>query len=249
MKALVYLLSALLTFASTAAAQEQPDSVAQPEATAEPPAAATPTEEAAPPTEEAAPPAAEEDQRGPYYRKVQGWLWLEGFAGPSSYDPDQFGSLSLSNVPNAPRVKGVEAGFAVGTPFGGPFFLGWFYRQANYGDYNLMKTGVEFQPTIRIPYVHIMFRVDLGFARMLNGNPYGLTDLSNGGIVATGGVGIRVPIVRWISFVASVDWSFVGLSMKGTDPSTSDSFNSWILGQQVTGTFGLTFQFIGVRKN
>jgi len=234
MKPLVILLSAILTFASTATAQEEPSSDVPPKAAAEPPAAAT--------TEP------EEDKRGPYYRKVQGWLWLEGFVGPSSYDPDQFGSLSVGTGPNAPRVKGPEGGFAVGTPFGGGFFLGWFYRQANYGDYGLMKTGVDFQPTIRIPYVHVMFRADLGFAKMINGNPYGLTDLSNGGIVATGGVGIRVPIVRWISFVASVDWSFVGLSLKGTG-ADGDPFNSWVLGQQVTGTFGLTFQFIGVRRD
>ena len=240
MKHVMFIMAALLLFSAIAAAQEE---------AATEPAAAEPAEPAA--AAEAAPAqqAPEEEKRGPYYKKVQGWLWLEGFAGPSSYDPDQFGSLSLSAVPNAPRVKGPEGGFAVGTAFGGPFFLGWFYRQANYGDYGLMKTGVEFQPTIRIPYVHIMFRVDLGFAKMVNGNPYGLTDLSNGGIVATGGVGIRVPIVRWISFVASVDWSFVGLSLKGTDPGTGSAFNSWILGQQVTGTFGLTFQFIGVRKN
>ncbi|MGB5695489.1 MAG: hypothetical protein WBM46_07560 [Polyangiales bacterium] len=234
MKRTVSLIAALLMFGTTASAQDEAGAVAEPEATAEAPATAAP--------------APKEDKRGPYYKKVQGWLWLEGFAGPSSYDPDQFGSLSLSNVPNAPRVKGPEGGFAVGTPFGGPFFLGWFYRRANYGDYGLMKTGVEFQPTIRIPYVHVMFRVDLGFAKMVNGNPYGLTNLSNGGIVATGGVGIRIPIVRWISFVGSVDWSFVGLSLKGDDPN-GNPFNSWILGRQVTGTFGLTFQFIGVRKN
>jgi hypothetical protein len=224
--------SAMMFLSATALAQDD-------SATTEAPAEATP---------EAA--KEEEDDRGPYYKKVQGWLWIEGFAGPSGYDPDQFGSLTLSGGgQNAPKVKGPEGGFAVGTPFGGAFFLGWFYRQANYGDYGLMKTGLEFQPTIRIPYVHIMFRVDLGYAKMINGNPYGLTDLSNGGIVATGGVGIRVPIVRWISFVGSVDWSFVGLSLKGTDPDTNQSFNSWVLGRQVTGTFGLTFQFIGVRKN
>ncbi|MGB5313611.1 MAG: hypothetical protein WBN38_16185 [Polyangiales bacterium] len=232
MKYVAMISSAMMFLSATALAQDD-------SATTEAPAEATP---------EAA--KEEEDDRGPYYKKVQGWLWIEGFAGPSGYDPDQFGSLTLSGGgQNAPKVKGPEGGFAVGTPFGGAFFLGWFYRQANYGDYGLMKTGLEFQPTIRIPYVHIMFRVDLGYAKMINGNPYGLTDLSNGGIVATGGVGIRVPIVRWISFVGSVDWSFVGLSLKGTDPGTSQSFNSWVLGRQVTGTFGLTFQFIGVRKN
>ncbi len=232
MKYVAMISSAMMFLSATALAQDD-------SASTEAPAEATP---------EAA--KEEGDDRGPYYKKVQGWLWIEGFAGPSGYDPDKFGSLTLSGGGrNAPKVKGPEGGFAVGTPFGGPFFLGWFYRQANYGDYGLMKTGLEFQPTIRIPYVHIMFRVDLGYAKMINGNPYGLTGLSNGGIVATGGVGIRVPIVRWISFVGSVDWSFVGLSLKGTDPDTSQSFNSWVLGRQVTGTFGLTFQFIGVRKN
>jgi hypothetical protein len=72
--------------------------------------------------------------------------------------------------------------------------------------------------------------------------------VSNGGIVATGGVGIRIPIVRWISLVASVDWSYVGLSMRGDDGG-GDRVDSWISGRQMTGTFGLTFQFIGVRKN
>lgn len=234
----VWLIGTLLTFGSTASAEDEAGTVTEPAVAAEPTTAAEPAA--------AATPEPEEKKRSPYYKKVKGWLWLEGFAGPSGYDPDKFGSLSLGTGPNAPRVKGPEAGFAVGTPFSGPFFLGWFYRQANYGDYGLMKTGVEFQPTIRIPYVHIMFRVDLGFAKMINGNPYGLTDLSNGGIVATGGVGIRIPIVRWISFVGSVDWSFVGLALKGTG-ANGDAFNSWILGQQMTGTFGLTFQFIGVR--
>ena len=40
------------------------------------------------PSEPADPPPAEEKKRGPYYKKVQGWLWIEGFAGPTAYDPD-----------------------------------------------------------------------------------------------------------------------------------------------------------------
>lgn len=232
MRHAIWIIAGLLVFGNTASAQDEVGTVdeAEPEAAAEAP-------------------KKEEDERGPYYRKVQGWLWIEGFLGPSGYDPDNFGSLSISNVPNAPRIKGLEGGFAVGTAFGGPFFLGWFYRQANYDQYKLMKTGLEFQPTIRIPYVHIMFRVDLGFAKLLNGNPYGLTNVDNGGIVATGGVGIRIPLIRWMSLVGSVDWSFVGISLRGDDPNTGARFQSWILGRQMTGTFGLTFHFIGVRKN
>ena len=241
MKYALWLIAGSVVLGSTASAQEEVGTVDDSQATA--------AESDAAPAADA--PKEEEEKRGPYYRKVQGWLWLEGFAGPSGYDPDAHGSLSLgSGTVNAPKVKGPEYGFAVGTPFGGGFFLGWFYRRANYDSYGLMKTGVEFQPTIRIPYVHVMFRVDLGFAKMVDGNPYGLTNVDNGGIVATGGVGIRIPIVRWISFVGSVDWSYVGISMRGDDPTSGGApVSSWISGRQMTGTFGLTFQFIGVRKN
>jgi hypothetical protein len=243
MRHAIWLIGGLLVLQSTASAQEEVGTVTDSEEAAAPATASAST----PPADQ----AKEEKKRGPYYRKVQGWLWLEGFAGPSGYDPDAHGSLSLgSGTVNAPKVKGPEYGFAVGTPFGGGFFLGWFYRRANYDSYGLMKTGVEFQPTIRIPYVHVMFRVDLGFAKMVDGNPYGLTNVDNGGIVATGGVGIRIPIVRWISFVGSVDWSYVGISMRGDDPTSGGApVSSWISGRQMTGTFGLTFQFIGVRKN
>ena len=236
MKYALWLIAGSVVLGSTASAQEEVGTVDDSQATA--------AESDAAPAADA--PKEEEEKRGPYYRKVQGWLWLEGFAGPSGYDPDAHGSLSLSGTSfNAPKVKGPEYGFSVGTPFGGGFFLGWFYRRANYDSYGLMKTGVEFQPTIRIPYVHVMFRVDLGYAKMVNGNAYEnqLTNVDNGGIVATGGVGIRIPIVRWISFVGSVDWSYIGISIR------SDQGTAWVSGRQMTGTFGLTFQFIGVRKN
>ena len=139
-------------------------------------------------------------------------------------------------------------GFSLGTGFGGGFFLGWYYRQANYDDYKLLKTGLEFQPTIRIPYVHIMFRVDIGFARMFDGNAWGLTGVNNGGVDTTFGVGLRIPIVRWMSFAANFDWSYIGLAMRGTD-SGGASVDAWVSGQQLAGTFALTFHFIGVRKN
>ena len=97
--------------------------------------------------------------------------------------------------------------------------MGWYYRQANYSEYKLMKTGLEFQPTIRIPYVHIMFRVDIGFAQMFSGNPWGLTNMSNGGVDTTFGVGLRIPIVRWMSFAVNFDWSYIGLAVSGDDAS------------------------------
>ena len=200
--------------------------------------------------------APQEEKRSPYYKKVQGWLWFEGFIGPSAYDPDKFGGLSVQGSPNAPRLNGPQFGFAVGTAFGGPFFLGAYYRQANYTDappglaYKLMKVGLDMQGNLRfIPYVHPIFRLDIGYARTFSGNPYGLSNTDVDGLDFTLGVGIRVPLVRWMSLAATFDWSFVGLSVRGDDPNTGDRFRSWIGGQQLAFTIALTFHFIGVRKN
>lgn len=246
MKYIVITTSALLLLLSTtASAQEEVGTVTEPETAAEPaPSEAAPAEPAPPEN----PP--EEKKRSPYYKKVQGWLWLEGFAGPSAYDPDQFGSLSLSGIPNAPRLKGPEYGFAVGTAFGGPFFLGFFYRQADYSQYKLSKTGLDMQGNLRfVPYVHPILRASIGYARTFSGNPYGasLMNTDSDGISLTGGVGVRIPLVRWMSFAATFDWTFVALSLRWDDPS--GRVQSWISGQQFGATFALSFHFIGVRKN
>jgi hypothetical protein len=242
MKRFVPCVVALSLLAVTASAQDQP---ADPGTTASPPKE-TPYKEA----------PKEEKKRSPYYKKVQGWLWIEGFAGASAYDPDRFGSLSLSGVPNAPKLNGPQFGFAVGTAFGGPFFLGAYYRQANYTDappgfgYKLMKVGLDMQGNLRfIPYVHPIFRLDIGYARTFSGNPYGLDNTDVDGLDFTLGAGLRIPLVRWMSFAATFDWSFVGLSVRGDNPNTGDRFQSWIGGQQFSATFALTFHFIGVRKN
>ena len=221
-----------------------------PTAHAQDDAAASPSEEPADTATEAPPNSPPEEKRSPYYRKVRGWLWIEGVVGVSSYDPDQFGALGVGTTTGgAPKKRGPQWGFSLGTGFGGGFFLGWYYRQANYSEYKLLKTGVEFQPTIRIPYVHIMFRVDLGYARMFSGNAWGLTNTENGGLDTTFGVGLRIPIVRWMSFAANFDWSYIGLSMRGDDPTSGVRVNEWVSGQQLAGTFALTFHFIGVRKD
>lgn len=230
MKYAVITMSALLLYGPRASAQEEAGALP------EPAPAAAPT----------AQPEDSEKERSPYYRKVQGWLWLEAFAGPSSYDPDQFGSLNFGsgNQQNAPRLKGPEYGFAVGTAFGGPFFLGFFYRQANYDQYKLRKTGLDMQGNLRfIPYVHPIFRASIGYAQVFDGNPYGLTNVDSGGVSFTGGLGVRIPIVRWMSFATTFDWTFIALSLRG------DEGSSWVTGQQFGATFALTFHFIGVRKN
>ena len=180
MKYVVVLVSALLLHASTALAQEEAETVAEP--TTEGGSATQPAEPAT-------------KKRSVYYRKARGWLWIEGLIGVSAYDPDQFGSLSAAAIENAPRLKGPEYGFAVGTPFGGPFFLGFFYRQASYGQYKLLKTGLDMQGSIMIPYVHIILRGSIGYAKTFKGNPYGLENVDNGGVAFTGGFGVRIPII------------------------------------------------------
>jgi hypothetical protein len=246
MKCLMVLMSALLLFSANASAQEEAGATSEPAAASE----SAPSETA--PADDASATPPEEDDRSPYYKKVKGWLWIEGVAGISSYDPDQFGALNLgTGAPGgASKEKGPQWGFSLGTGFGGGFFLGWYYRQASYSTYKLMKTGLEFQPTIRIPYVHIMFRVDIGFAQMFGGSPqnWGLTNVDTGGVDTTFGVGLRIPIVRWMSFAMNFDWSYIGLSVRG-DSATGGRVDSWVSGQQLAGTFALTFHFIGVRKN
>jgi hypothetical protein len=234
MKYVVVLISALLLHDTTALAQEEAGAVAEP----------TPDGEAV-----TQPPEPEAKKRSVYYRKARGWLWIEGLVGVSAYDPDSFGSLSAAAIENAPRVTGPEYGFAFGTPFGGPFFLGFFYRQASYGEYKLLKKGLDMQGSIMIPYVHIILRGSIGYARTFQGNPYGLENVDNRGVAFTGGFGVRIPIIRWISLASTFDWTYIALSMRGDNPIDGSSVHSWINGQQFGLTFALTFQFIGVRRD
>lgn len=240
MKHAVLLVATMLMLATSVSAQEKAGTATATQAAAEP----------APAPASAPAPAEKEKKRSVYYRKVQGFLWIEAFAGPTGYDPDQFGNLSLEGTSyNAPRLKGPEYGFAALLGLGG-FGIGAMYRQANYSEYKLMKVGLEIQGVFRfIPYVHPMVRADIAYARTFSGNPYDLENTDSDGIALTGGVGVRIPIIRWISFAATFDWSFVGLSLRGDIPGSAERFQSWILGQQFGATFALTFHFIGVRRN
>ncbi|MEM7436595.1 MAG: hypothetical protein AAF436_15665 [Myxococcota bacterium] len=200
---------------------------------------------------DAAPAKEESDnERSVYSRKVRGLLWIEGFVGPTSYDPDQFGSLSLSSdIPSAPRRTGAEWGFAAGVGLGG-FWLGAFYRQADFDAYKLGKVGLDIQGVFRfIPFVHPMVRLDLFYATAFGGNPYGsdLTDVDIDGGGFTVGAGLRIPIIRWMSFAATVDWSFIGLAVRATPAGGGDREKGGVTGQQIGATFALTFHFIGVR--
>lgn len=239
MKYAVLLVGVGLTFATTASAQDEGSTAAA--------APATSATEA----DAASAPEKEEEKRSIYSRKVRGLLWIEGLVGFASYDPDQFGSLSFTgSVPNAPRLKGPEYGFAGGVALGG-FWLGAFYRQANFDEYKLGKVGLDIQGVFRfIPFVHPMVRIDMFYATTFNGNPYG-SQIMNANVDGGGftlGAGLRVPIIRWISFAATVDWSFIALAVRGTPAGSTTQQKAGISGQEVGITFALTFHFIGVRR-
>ncbi len=230
-KCVVLIVSALLMFDQDAAAQEEAavGTVNAPEASARQP--------------EAPPP--EEKKKSPYSKKVGGLLRLELGVGPSSYDIGQFrNGLNLE----APSVNGPEYSLSAGVGLGG-FVVGAGFRWASYGAYDLMKFGLDVQGIFRfIPYVHPMVRVNLFYAGTRNGSPViGLSDVkSNGGGLLLG-AGLRIPIVRWISFAFTFDWSLIGLGVSG-DTAAGAREKGGLIGQQLTGMFALTFQFIGVRK-
>ena len=224
MKYVVLLVGALLVFGASASAQEQ---VGTESTTVTPPP----------------------KKKSVYKNKVGSLLWIEGFAGPTTYDPDQFGSLNLgAQSPNAPQLSGPEYGASLSVGLGG-FVLGPFFRWADYSAYNLMKIGLEIQGVFRfIPYVHPMVRLDLFYASTRNGNPWpGLTNTNTNGGGFTLGAGIRIPIIRWISIAATFDWSFIGLAVRA-DQADGNRVSNGSTGNQIGGTFALTFHFIQARK-
>ena len=236
---------------SVDATSEAPTAVEQPaieQPAVEQPAVEQPAEEQ--PAEEQ--PAEEKKTKGPYYKKVQGLLWLEGLVGPTSFDPDKFGGISLTGGTgeDAPKVSGPEWGFAIGVGLGG-FYLGGFYRQANYDAYKLGKVGLDIQGILRfIPYVHPMFRADLFYATMFSGSPYpSLTNVNTTGGGVTLGAGVMIPIVRYLSFTATFDWSWMGFAIGGDPVGGGSRINEGIAGQQLGVTFALTIHLIGVRAN
>jgi hypothetical protein len=239
MKHAVLLVATALMLAASASAQEEVGTATATTAAAEPAPAPTP-----------APAPAKKEKKSIYKKKVGSLLWLEGFAGPSTYDPDDFGSVDLTSgsSADAPKLKGPEYGASLGVGLGG-FVIGGFFRMANYSDYKLTKVGVDMQGVFRfIPYVHPMLRIDLFYATTGNGDPFpGVTNTSTNGGGVTLGAGLRIPVIKWISIAITFDWSVIGLAVQGDD-NNGNSVNSGVAGQQFAGTFALTFHFIQKRK-
>lgn len=244
-KPIALLVAALATVASVGSAQEaDPSGVG--------PVDATSTEPVATPAQGAASgPGSEEEESRPYSKRVQGLLWFEFLIGPTWFDPDQYGAVSLpgGGQLDAPRQFGPEWGVAVGVALRG-FHLGASYRRAKYDGYKLLRLGVDMKGIFRfVPYVHPMLRLNLYYAGITDGNPYPqLTNANIDGGGFTLGAGVMVPIVRWVSFTTTFDWSLMGLAVRGNSASGA-SVRSGVAGQEVGVTFALTFHFIGVRAH
>ena len=147
------------------------------------------------------------------------------------------------------RQSGPEWGVAVGVALGG-FHLGASYRRGKYDGYKLLKLGLDMKGVFRfVPYVHPMIRMNLFYAGITDGNPYRqLTSANIDGGGFTLGAGVMVPIVRWVSFTTTFDWSVMGLAVRGTEPGGA-SVKDGVAGQEIGITFAITFHFIGVQGN
>jgi len=188
----------------------------------------------------------EEEKMSLYHNKVLGKLRIEVFVGPSRYKPGAFAIDETSFAQTVGSVKGPEFGVSIlgQTSAEGASSLGAVYRQASYDGFKLRKAGLALQGAIRTPYVHPMMRVDVGYAGIFDGSIFGGTveNSPKHGFYTTFGFGIRVPIIRWLSFAGTFDWSLISLFGGGEGSGIA-------IGSQIGGTFALTVHLIGVDKN
>lgn len=189
-----------------------------------------------------------------YDKRVGGLVWLEATAGPSRFDVTRFRSLNL--VPDAVAAQ-IPALVVSGPEFGaalkiraGSVTVGGVFKKADYEPFDLITAGLGFEFLIRaVPYVHPSIKLGLNYHTTtggialpsIEGVPVDLTDLSNArtdGGGASMGIGLRIPIVKWISLAADFDYSIIGLAVRGT--VAGESFRGGTAGTAISGTFALT---------
>lgn len=217
MKRIFVCWGALLLFTAPAQAQE----------------AAQPAETSTEPMQEAPPEAADEkdDDSGIYQKKVKGLLWIEATAGPSAYKPTSIKSLSVGGFTlGLTKQNGGEYGIGGGFLLGG-FSIGARFKKASYTGFKLLTVGLDMASIFTsVPYVHPMIK----FALNYNGirNAPGIKG-DGGGVML--GLGVRVPVIKWISVAISFDYSAIGMYVR------SAGTKEGMAGNQLAGTFALTF--------
>lgn len=202
-----------------------------------------------------------EEERRVYNKKVGGIVWLEATAGPSRFDATRFRSLDI--VPDAVSsaipsvvVSGPELGAAL-LFRAGSSTIGARFKRADYEPFDLTSIGLDLGFMIRaVPFVHPTIR--LGFNYYTTTGGLVVPDLDGLGVSfdgvrshgggATIGLGLRIPVVRWISLAAEFDYSIIGLVFNGTAQIPglgSTSVTAGTAGTAIAGTFALTVHLGG----
>ena len=200
------------------------------------------------------PPQEEDREESKVYdKRVGGLVWLEATVGPSRFDVTKFRSLNLVPDEIAAQVPSVVVS---GPQFGaslkiraGSVVVGGNFQMADYEPFDLITAGLGFEFLIRaVPYVQptIKFGINYNTTRgglaipQIPGGPNldDLTSVRTDGGGASIGLGLRIPIVKWVSLAAEFDYSIIGLAVRGN--LAGESFTGGTAGTAIAGTFALT---------
>ena len=196
-------------------------------------------------------------ERKVYEKRVGGFVWLEATAGPSRFDVTRFRTLDIvpaevqALIPSV-VVSGPEFGAALRFRAGSST-IGARFKRADYEPFDLTSIGLDLGFLVRaVPYVHPSIRLGFNYYTTTGGLVIPalqglLTDVRSHGGGATIGVGLRIPIVRWISLAADFDYSIIGLVFQGTETvtGTSQPVTAGTAGTAIAGTFAVTFHLGG----
>ncbi|MBT8452628.1 MAG: hypothetical protein KJO40_11725 [Deltaproteobacteria bacterium] len=185
-----------------------------------------------------------------YCKVVKGKMWIEGTFGPAKFNATKFRTINLledfgGNLSPKVVVKGPEYGAAIGAQFK-IFSIGARFKYAKFEPFDLLTAGVDMGFLVkRVPFVHPYARLGLYYNTTRGGTVIPVLDQllentkTNGG-GASLGVGVRVPVIKWLSVAIGFDYTFIGLYVKGFDPAEGEDFSNGTIGGEISGTFALT---------
>jgi hypothetical protein len=185
-----------------------------------------------------------------YCKVVKGTLWIEGTAGPAKFNATKFRTINLledvgGNLSPAVVVRGPEYGAAIGAQLK-VFSIGARFKYAKFDPFDLITAGIDMGFLVKkVPFAHPYARLGLYYNTTRGGTVIPLLDQllddpkTQGGGVSIG-AGVRVPVIKWISVAIGFDYTFVGLYVKGFNPSEGEDFSNGTIGGEISGTFALT---------
>ena len=197
---------------------------------------------------------ADVQDEGVYSKRVGGLVWLEGTAGASRFNVTRFRTLDI--IPDAIAaqipsivVSGPEFGAALKFRAGSAT-MGLHFKKANYDPFDLITAGLDFGFMIRaVPYVHPTIRFGLNYHTTTGAvlpDLGGLVrDLRTNGAGASIGLGLRIPLVKWVSLSADFDYSIIGLVVRGTEALGGASLSAGTAGSAISGSVALTVHLGG----